>query len=554
MFYTNFNALNDQLNVNELLVRDGVAKLVVCWTLWEVGRHYRHFKNHTNESWHQAGEWASGRIFWAKDTDSISAKEIEPEGRFHKDTSPGIMLKGDFAAKLIDIDGKTFLSKQTISKELGQLCWWKTLEPRKRLPAILKVASGSAWRGANWLPVTMDQLKYRASKKATELDFPRNGIEVYKSFASVARMLVGSNAKGIAALERTTVKRHLNKEPLTKFQTFDVSGENAASPIPLGVLLRWGKLFCFGPILPDDANEDDLAPSVKDLQAKEQAVWDAFCGPHDGAHGKPLGDFVDALRALIEADGVIHKAEARKKGVLFPKGGGKIGLFNPISESSSAASRESGIRGFRVNMTSPPPGGRTRLNLGSENARLCIRELGYFLRQKEEDTSVFASRRLILRWDIPGTGNLLNDHTFGNSAWVFEKIAQLNPVLNVEAANWDGPYLQVIVRHSEDNAFPPHETVISNMKFPDAHFRSDGDHIFSVHVFPDQVGAYERVGGALRAPVDGPTQDESQGGLRAAEAAIHEVKQELEAERIGWDPACLGTHPFGLLLNDEGVP
>ena len=446
MYYSNFNVFNDQLNNRELLVRDGVAKLVVCWVLWEITHHCRYFKE-VHQSWREVGNWTSDRILCSKDTDSINQKGINPEQRW-KQGSPGIIFREETQRNLVTLNGNDFMSGSNISENLKQLCAWRDTRPSDRIRNLLTVMSIGLWRSTNWIPVKTTVLEGAQKKSVSVSSLNDEGIYAFKKYEPVARMFLGSETSGIAALERTTVEQYKRKESLINFQSLEPE-ETAASPIPLGILLRWGKFFCFGPNLPDDANEEQLAFAVKSLPPPEQAAWLAFCGDEDGANGKPVGKFVEAMQKLVEAtpNRKIHEEKARKKSVNVPKSKSEIGFFRNFSEGAKKLKSE--IPGFRVNMTSPPPGMNTKLNLGSEKAQLLVREFTYFLQKPAADIYVLASRRLTLRWDISATDNRLNDDTFGNSTWVRKEIQRLNPTLKIAKANWSGSCLDVNVRRND---------------------------------------------------------------------------------------------------------
>ena len=558
MYYSNFDVFNNKLNDRELLVRDGVAKLVVCWALWEITRHCRYFPKEV-QSWQKIGAWTSERILCSKESDSINKNGISPEARWKQGT-PGIIFRKAAQTLLVASNGSDFMSGSKISQNLNQLCTWRDASSNDRIRSLLSVMNIKNWRNTNWIPVKTTVLQGAQNKSVSKRSLDDEGIRVFNNYEPVARMFLGSETSDIAALERTTVEQYKREKSLIYFQSLKPK-EIAASPIPLGILLRWGKFFCFGPNLPDDANEEHLALAVKSLPSAEKAAWLAFCGDEDGANGKPVGKFVEAMQQLVEAapNHKIHEEKARKKSVKMPKPEFEIGFFGNYQKGAKKLKSE--IPGFRVNMTSPSPGRKTKLNLGSEGAQLLVRELTYSLQEPTADIYVLASRRLTLRWDISATDNRLNNDTFGKSTWVRKEIQRLNPTLKIEKANWDGSYLDVNVLRNDGDPFSPDEydpneenvgIAISEMNFPEAHFGADASHKFSVHHRSDGdgLGIYERVGNRLRMPGETKRSPE-QGAFATVEAAYYEIKQKMEEDRSGHDPTCLGQHPFTIILCQE---
>ena len=424
MFSADYDANNTSLNANEWLVQDGVAKLCLLWNLW----------------WAVAEAGADGGTFGVAGC-PVYKQAMSLRDRIAVSIGPPSKEKGK--KKSAATDAKESALKRThawpylLLNKLGRegILQEENLK-QNRLVSICLPRRSHKLTSSSVYQKEPNKIKVDAAKKGITLflgHFPHpwvrvNGIDLATgSFGALQGTQLGSHKKGMAKqynlheesvtltfpdgaskhilglfrmfwgsvgtdlamrLERTTWSQVKKGVSLVTFQLIEESdGSQAASPLPVWLLVRWGRLLQFGPDLEQTCSAE-VADACTPNEAR-RAVWQAFCGAKseeaalDGTRlrGRSLQEFADALQNLIvsgdaptqsthgyidipNADGQTAKKDRQAAGSIAQLS---------ISEPAPAAAPQK----FRVRQSAGFPGEPLSVTLITQGPPFTIKSLAY---------------------------------------------------------------------------------------------------------------------------------------------------------------------------------
>lgn len=310
-------ALASSLLDDELLVRDGVAKLYLCWTAWTLAQWYQCKRlqaadlrlNLAERIWQRLQLTTEGRGFGGPPAVEPKVKGINLgiQGILRDDTFDRLTLNFNgaglegFEARLkvldADIVGKPDTALETLATSLVQ---------------------SKTWARLNWIP------DYGIGQ-APRVNFDRDGppdLAAFKQRAPTARTFWGAS-RSIERTSRKLVERGL---PLSKYHDIPLDDNVYGSPVPLRVLIAWSRHLGFGPMINPMAGVDETAHAERALDGLAKETWQAFSGADaDGFRGASCASFASCLQKLIsqplpgQQAGMRISVHTREKlGKLFP--------------------------------------------------------------------------------------------------------------------------------------------------------------------------------------------------------------------------------------------
>lgn len=445
MFAADYNGNNTTLSPDEWLVQDGVAKLSLLWNLWwavaEAGADPATFGGVDSPAYKHAMNLrkriANSIRPKAKDRERALAKtRQDPSDRTH--AWPELVLKKTGREDILR-EGKLRTDplvsvcfprrSREWKSHYSDLGNQKTLRAHAAKESISKFLEDftHAWTRVNgfYLPkhqfAAFENTHLGNHKKdvANQYEFDAELVAVTfsssasKEFQGLLRMFWGSvGTDHLLRLERTTWARIRAGENLTFFQLIDASDKSpAASPLPIGLLVRWGRLLQFGPDLQETCRVHEV--EACELNSSRGAVWNAFCGVKsvetapDETHlrGRSLQQFADALRDLIESED--QPSQSKHGHVVIPSANGLPAKKAPQAQQPSAEPKGSeappsaAVRPFWVRQNSAPPGQPLSITLGTQGPPFSIRSLAYqFPSNLPEMPARAVVKQLILAIDL----------------------------------------------------------------------------------------------------------------------------------------------------------
>ena len=212
------------LTASERLVRDGAAKLFLCWTAWTLAQHHQTTVKITGLTplRDSIGKNALGII-----QQTCKGRGVGVARQQGGDGIRNILDKAKFTAFA---NGKTVTSFDALAKEL--------------VPAVVSCKSSSAIASVGWLtlPTWRDVQDFAATQaKLHDRRDSRVLADHGAAHESAARMFWGSGG----SLERTTVHDLAAGHHLTTYLQEPAAGGIAASPIPVRLLEHWASILGF---------------------------------------------------------------------------------------------------------------------------------------------------------------------------------------------------------------------------------------------------------------------------------------------------------------------
>jgi hypothetical protein len=536
-----FDVMLPVCNSDELLVQDGVAKLLLLWLLWETARAWRAGLFREGNGWQELGKKISDRINLTKAGDTANKKwgkwsQSAPDD-LATSTSPGVIVDFERLRELFtsNAPGNVQLAVSSLEGFIGKLHSQKSMAGDHLLDLMEKLKF-SVWRGINLTPIK--ESLFRGLQGGSRVDKIADSNRILLGRSYVARMFWGA----VGSIERTD--RPLSDLGLNGFQSVPSGHSPWASPIPQLILLRWGKLLCFGPI----ASDDQDSPA--------QQAWTAFCGHKNsetGRRGTSVGEFAGALVDSLSREVIDqHEMRGREK-VDIPSAGNNFEASKSRDESELQKSAEpqlsahtqqaapeqpkrptpAPVRAFDVYMVGPDQSDRITLRVTSDAMfHLRIDAFSYMFPTTDavpaDGDRVIAVKAIRVMWN------------FGSSAFArfqdvtcvedFQSHLQFLNEGDVELGGppptLDADRAKFSLRRRDGEAFPIQRTSIKGWRLPLADFSLDKEHKLEFWVHRDDLGIFIKVGSGLRPAVAGdltqPQRSEHQSILDSVLLAEHE--------------------------------
>lgn len=290
---------------SEVLVRDGVGKLYLCWCAWTLAQWYQCERLEVGDNRMRLGE----RLFQRLCATTKGRGFGREKGRATPDMAAGILaiINDEIFQELTeDLETPTLSEiERRLDRKIGQ----GDRNPQTALELITREhVKWQTWMRLNGIRLTapFSRVFFSADQEPT--------IRTFKNRETTARIFWGSKN----SIERTCRTRYEVDPSLERFEDFDGASAELASPIPRQMLLWWGRVLGFGPIVDRWADAEQAAEAAHNLPELQANAWLAFCGADNAPpfRGTDRGTFAAALQDLIDGEPVAMIQSERRTGIV----------------------------------------------------------------------------------------------------------------------------------------------------------------------------------------------------------------------------------------------